>query len=126
MQIAVTAARETVLPASQEDRPYHGKSEARIGRQPSGFRCVEEIGAFGEGGVVLLDICRKRLRGPRGVSKRRARVRTADGKRQLVDHLVRQGAPRGDLIKRCILVEAPHMGDPFDDVAIAADRKRLA
>ena len=49
----------------------------------------------------------------------------ADGERQPVDRLVRQGVPRGDPVERRILVEAPHMSDPFDNFAFAGDRKRL-
>ena len=65
------------------------------------------------------------MRAPRRIPERRAGMGAADGERQLVDVSSDTRVPRGDPVERRILVEAPHMGDPFDDFALAADRKRL-
>ena len=64
------------------------------------------------------------MRGARAVSERRAGVGAANGERQLVDDRVRNVAPVGDAIERRVLVESPHVGDPFDDFAVASKRER--
>ena len=81
-------------------------------------RGIEEIGPFGEGGVVLLDVGLERARGSRGVPQRRASVRATDGERHLVDDQVRDAAPVRDPVERGVLVELAHMDDPFDDLAV--------
>ena len=62
----------------------------------------------------------------RGVAERGLGVRAANGERELVDDRVRDAAPVGDAIERGVLVESPHMGDPFDDFAVASNRERVA
>ena len=65
------------------------------------------------------------MRGARCVPERRASVRAADGKRQLVDDRVRYAPVFDDAIERRVLVEPPHMDDPFDDFTVAPERKGL-
>jgi hypothetical protein len=64
------------------------------------------------------------MRGARPIPERGASVRAADRERQGVDDRVRHALPVGDAIQRRVLIESPHVGDPFDDFAVAAERKR--
>ena len=102
------------------------KASRKIFREPPRFRGQKEIGPFGEGGVVLFDISLDRVGGGRGVAQWSARMRSPDRERELVDECVRDAAAVGYAIERRVLVEAAHVGDPFDRLAGAADRERLA
>jgi len=125
MQIAVTATRETRFAPLEQNRADGREGEPGLrGQLPRGRR-VEEIGPLGESGVVLLDIGLDRARTLRRIPQRPSGVRAADSDRQLVDDLVRQSASSGEAVERRILVEPPHVDEPFDDFALAADPKRL-
>ena len=126
VQIAVASARESGRPARQHDRPGDGEGEPRILREPPRFRRGKEIGPFGEGGVVLFDISLDCMGGGRRVAQWSACMRSPDRERELVDDSVRDAAAVGYAIERRVLVEAAHVRDPFDRLARAADRERLA
>ena len=125
VQIAVTAANETGLAALEQDWAHVRECEPRIVGKLARRRRIEEIGPLGESRAVLLDVSFERMRGARCVPERGASVHAADDERQLVDDRVRNAAPVGDAIERRVLVESPHMDDPFDDFAIAPERERL-
>ena len=122
----MTAARETSLAALEQDRPHDRESEPRIDGELASRRRIEKIGPLGESSVILLDVGLEGVRGARRVPQRRAGVGAADRERQLVNDRVRHAVPRDDAVERRILVKSPHVGDPFDDFALAPDLERLA
>ena len=61
------------------------------------------------------------MSGARPVAPRRARVRAANGLGQPVDERAGKAVPLGDPVERRILVEAPHMAGPLDDLAVSAE-----
>jgi hypothetical protein len=64
--------------------------------------------------------------GARAVPNRGASVKAANDERQLVDDCVRDAVAVGNVIKRRILVESPHVDGPLDDFTVATNRKSLA
>src|SRR5271154_7144040 len=64
--------------------------------------------------------------GARRIPHRRAGVGAADRQGHLVNDRIRDAFARGDAVERRVLVEPPHVDDPFDDFALAANLERRA
>ena len=80
----MAATNETGLAALEQHRAHNRERQAQIDRELARDGHVEEIGPLCESSAVLIDVGLKRVRGARCVPERRAIVRTADCKRQVV------------------------------------------